>query len=73
MGDFLRCTDEIDSVDTLVEYIEGLGTQFSCFDSCLQGETVRLDYGVQVACTDCFSQLQGGWRSQGELRSATDL
>ncbi|WVF67353.1 hypothetical protein IAT40_002108 [Kwoniella sp. CBS 6097] len=25
-----------DSVDALVEYIEGLGTQFSCFDSCLQ-------------------------------------
>lgn len=30
-------TYQIDSVDTLVEYIEGLGTQFSCFDSCLQG------------------------------------
>jgi alpha-amylase len=29
----------LDSVDTLVEYIEGLGTQFSCFDSCLQGES----------------------------------
>ncbi|OCF61510.1 alpha-amylase [Kwoniella mangroviensis CBS 10435] len=25
-----------DSVDALVEYVEGLGTQFSCFDSCLQ-------------------------------------
>ena len=25
-----------DSVDTLVAYVEGLGTQFSCFDSCLQ-------------------------------------
>ena len=30
--------DAVDSVDTLVAYIEGLGTQFSCFDSCLQGE-----------------------------------
>ncbi|KAK1922270.1 putative alpha-amylase [Papiliotrema laurentii] len=25
-----------DSVDSLVAYLEGLGTQFSCFDSCLQ-------------------------------------
>jgi alpha-amylase len=25
-----------DSVDTLVAYVEGLDTQFSCFDSCLQ-------------------------------------
>lgn len=25
-----------DSVDSLVAYVEGLGTQFSCFDSCLQ-------------------------------------
>lgn len=29
---------KLDSVDTLVSYIESLGTQFSCFDSCLQGE-----------------------------------
>jgi len=25
-----------DSVETLVAYLEGLDTQFSCFDSCLQ-------------------------------------
>lgn len=31
MGEFWK-----DSVDSLVKYIEGLGTQFSCFDSCLQ-------------------------------------
>ncbi|KAL7420645.1 hypothetical protein Q5752_004596 [Cryptotrichosporon argae] len=27
-----------DSVDSLVAYIDGLGTQFSCFDSCLQAK-----------------------------------
>ncbi|KAK4687650.1 alpha-amylase, partial [Tremellales sp. Uapishka_1] len=34
----LFCVGEFwkDSVDALVAYIEGLGTQFSCFDSCLQ-------------------------------------
>jgi hypothetical protein len=32
-------TNESDSVDALVAYLEGLGTQFSCFDSCLQGES----------------------------------
>lgn len=26
-----------DSIDALEAYLDGLGTQFSCFDSCLQG------------------------------------
>lgn len=26
-----------DSVEALEAYLDGLGTQFSCFDSCLQG------------------------------------
>lgn len=49
--------DRADSVDTLVAYIEGLGTQFSCFDSCLQGEPALMDTRVTRLT---FSQLQGG-------------
>lgn len=59
--------DLIDSVDVLVEYVESLGTQFSCFDSCLQGMLSSCEYCRMVLT------LLANFKEAGEAKENYDI